>query len=209
MNQFDFRAMLLQGWPVLSVLMLMSIVSCTVILDRWLALRRRQMDAARFLTEICRRVREESVQAALRFCARYEQPAALVAIAVMEQKGNRESRERALAHALQAQIREMETYVPVLGTIASSAPFVGLLGTVIGIIKAFGDIARNVGGGPEVVASGIAEALITTAGGLLVAIPALMAYNYFVRRIQRMTEEIDLACFDLVETLESTRDSLL
>jgi biopolymer transport protein ExbB len=202
---FNLDAMLLQGWPVLSILLLMSVVSCTVILDRFLALMRRRMDVSRFVEEVCRIVRDESPAAAGRFCRKYNWPVAVVAGAVLAQEGSRSSMERALRYALQQQIRDMEMYVPILGTVASLAPFVGLFGTVIGIIRAFADISQNVGGGPDVVAAGIAEALVTTAGGLLVAIPALAAYNFFVRRIQRATEEIDLAAYPLIELLCNER----
>jgi len=204
MNAFDLHSMLLQGWPILSVLFLMSILSFTVIAERLSALRRAQLDARRFIATVSRLIRDDSPAAAYDYCRRMPHPVAVVAAAVIGQTGDRDARERALRHALQGQIRNMETYVPVLGTIASSAPFVGLFGTVLGIIRAFADIARNVGGGPEVVATGIAEALVTTAGGLLVAIPALVAYNYFVRRIQRMTDEIDLAAYDLLEAVCQT-----
>ena len=104
-------------------------------------------------------------------------------------------------YSLQSEINDLESYVPILGTIASTAPFVGLFGTVIGIIKAFHSIASDITGGAQVVAVGIAEALITTAFGLFVAIPATMAYNYFVRHIQRVAQDIDLAAFTVVEKI--------
>ena len=104
-------------------------------------------------------------------------------------------------------MRLLEKYVPILGTIAGTAPFVGLLGTVIGIIKAFHDISVNVGGGPEVVSAGIAEALITTAFGLVVAIPAVMAFNYFIHKVQKVAEEIDLAAYELIERLSAGQES--
>lgn len=201
MKGFDFNGMLLQGWPVLSVLFILSILSVTVIVDRFRALRRADMDARRLVEKLNSIIRSGTQEKALQYCSGCIQPAAVVAAAVIAQEGGRESRERAMRHAVQTQIRELEEGVPILGTIASAAPFVGLFGTVIGIIRAFADIASNVGGGPEVVASGIGEALVTTAGGLLVAIPALVGYNYFVRRIQRMAEEIDLASYDLIESL--------
>ena len=75
---------------------------------------------------------------------------------------------------------------------------------MIGIIKAFADIAANVGGGPEVVAAGIAEALITTACGLLVAIPALIGYNYCVNRVQHISDQLDHALYYLLEKLDET-----
>ena len=201
MHGFDFNTMLLNGWPVLSVLLIMSVFSITVIVDRWLTIRRGQLDAKAFIAKVSRIVRDQSVAAAHDYCRNRPHPIAAVAAAVMAQPGDREAKQRALQHAMQAQIREMESYVPILGTIASSAPFVGLFGTVVGIIRAFSDIASNIGGGPEVVAAGIAEALVTTAGGLLVAIPALIGYNYFVRQIQRETDAIDIAAYDLIETL--------
>lgn len=201
MHVSNLNAMLLQGWPVLTVLLIMSIFSLAILLDRWLALRRAGIDADAFIAQVKRMVTDESPKAAYHHCRRRSEPVAVVAAAIISQPGGREKRERALQHAMQGQIRQLETYVPVLGTIASSAPFVGLLGTVLGIIRAFADIAKNVGGGPEVVAGGISEALVTTACGLFVALPALIGYNYCTRRIQRLAEEIDLAAYDLIEVL--------
>jgi biopolymer transport protein ExbB/TolQ len=91
--------------------------------------------------------------------------------------------------------------VPVLGTVAGTAPFVGLFGTVIGIIKAFASIAVNSGGGPEVVSAGIAEALITTACGLVVAIPALIGYNYCIHMTEVLMTDAELLVYDLIESL--------
>lgn len=84
--------------------------------------------------------------------------------------------------------QKLERGVAFLGTIGSNAPFIGLLGTVLGIVKAFNDLGKNVGGGAEAVMGGISEALVATAVGLLVAIPAVMAYNLFQKQIkQRMS----------------------
>jgi biopolymer transport protein ExbB/TolQ len=80
----------------------------------------------------------------------------------------------------------------LLGTIATVAPFVGLFGTVIGVMRAFRDLASAAGAGPGVVAIGISEALVCTAAGLFVAIPAVAAYNYFNHRAARFGEE--MAC---------------
>jgi biopolymer transport protein ExbB/TolQ len=118
--------------------------------------------------------------------------------------GGRDEKERAGQYALQTEINRLETYVPILGTVGSTAPFVGLLGTVLGIIKSFQDIAMHAGAGPEIVSAGIAEALIATAFGLIVAIPAVMFYNYCVHKIQRLTQEIDLATYEVIEQLSGT-----
>lgn len=79
---------------------------------------------------------------------------------------------------------KLERGVAWLGTIGANSPFVGLLGTVLGIVKSFRDLGQNLGGGAEVVMGGISEALVATAVGLMVAIPAVVAYNYFMRAIK-------------------------
>jgi biopolymer transport protein ExbB/TolQ len=85
---------------------------------------------------------------------------------------------------------EAEHRLAALGTIANVAPFIGLFGTVIGVIRAFQAIAVKASAGPSVVASGIAEALISTAAGLFVAVPAVIAYNYFLKRSRKLSLEL-------------------
>lgn len=202
-NSYSLQQMILSAWPVLSVLWIMSIFSVTIIVDRWLSFRRAKANFGAFLSNLLSVIKNQGLDRALDFCRRYHTPLALVAGAILAQKGERQARERAAQHALQIQINQLESYLPALGTIASTAPFVGLFGTVIGIIRAFQDISTSMGGGPEVVAGGISEALITTAFGLFVAIPATMGYNYFIRRTQRLASEIDLAVYNLIETLDT------
>ncbi|MBI3986242.1 MAG: MotA/TolQ/ExbB proton channel family protein [Lentisphaerae bacterium] len=201
MTGFGFRDMILSGWPVLSILLIMSVISVTVIWDRVVAFRRARLDARAFFANVIRMLTEQGVEQAYDYAGQFAKPAALIARRILAQPGGREARERAAQNALQTQVNELERYVAVLGTIGSTAPFIGLFGTVMGIIKAFQDIALNAGGGPEVVSVGIAEALITTAFGLLVAIPAVIGYNYCVRQIQRLAQDIDVAAFDLLEKL--------
>ncbi len=197
---FTFREMILNGWPVISVLAVMSIISLTIFIDRMMTFRNARIDVKTFFGHLVRIILEQGEDKALEYCSLYAgKSAASVAAAIIRQPGNREAKERAAQHAIQTQIHRLEYYVQVLGTVGSTAPFVGLFGTVMGIIKAFQDISRNIGGGPEVVSAGIAEALITTAFGLLVAIPAVMFYNYCVRTVQRMSQEIDLASYMLIE----------
>lgn len=86
---------------------------------------------------------------------------------------------------------EAEHRLSALGTIANTAPFIGLFGTVVGVIHAFHAISKAQGAGPSVVAAGISEALVTTAAGLFVAIPAVFAYNYFLKYARRLSLELD------------------
>lgn len=205
MDAFTLSSMIGNGWPVLSVLMIMSILSCTVIVDRIIALRRTMMgNCAAFVTNVVDILGRQGCERAIEFCRRDSRPVSRVIARIIERRGtDRETLEKVARHALQSEINDLEAYVPILGTIASTAPFVGLFGTVIGIIKAFHSIASDVAGGPQVVAIGIAEALITTAFGLFVAIPATMAYNYFVRYIQKVAQDVDLAAFTVVEKVSS------
>jgi biopolymer transport protein TolQ len=99
--------------------------------------------------------------------------------------------ERALRRASTAEITHLESLVPFLATTGSTAPFVGLFGTVIGIMISFMQITASGSAGMEVVSQGISEALIATAIGLMAAIPAVIAYNYFLRRIRVLSSEME------------------
>ncbi len=201
MNNVTIGDMLLQGWPVLSVLLIMSILSMAIIVDRVRVLRAARLNARAFVAKLTGIMREQGGERALEFCRRYNQPVSAVSLEILMQPGKRAARERAMQHAMQAEVKRLEESVPILGTVASTAPFIGLFGTVVGIIKAFASIAANSGGGPEVVSAGIAEALITTASGLLVAIPALAAYNWCVHQVQALMTDVELAVYGLIETL--------
>ena len=88
---------------------------------------------------------------------------------------------------------KLEKNLNFLATVGSNAPFVGLLGTVLGIMKAFSDLAANSGGGNDAVMSGIAHALVATAVGLFVAIPAVIGYNYFQKLVRQSLQSVDVA----------------
>jgi biopolymer transport protein ExbB/TolQ len=97
----------------------------------------------------------------------------------------------AMASARSLERLALEKHLGILGTLGNNAPFIGLFGTVLGIIKAFADLAKNQGGGAAVVMAGIAEALVATAVGLLVALPAVVAFNIFQGRIRRTMGRVD------------------
>lgn len=105
--------------------------------------------------------------------------------------GDIENIERALRRASTAEITHLESLVPFLATTGSTSPFIGLFGTVIGIMISFMQINATGSAGMDVVSQGISEALIATAIGLMAAIPAVIAYNYFLRRIRVLSSEMD------------------
>ena len=112
--------------------------------------------------------------------------------------GDIESIQRALDRARTTAITEMESRVPLLGTTASAAPFIGLFGTVWGIMNSFRNIGAKGAANLATVAPGIAEALVATAIGLMAAIPAVMAYNYFSRRIRVIASEMETFSSDFL-----------
>jgi biopolymer transport protein ExbB/TolQ len=198
MHDFSLFAMFKQGWPVLCILLTMSVFSLAIFIDRLCAFRRIRCDILPFIRHVIRIAGERDRDTARTYCNKYRYPVALAAQAVFDAHGNREAREDAMSHAIESEVHRLEVGIAAIGTIASLAPFVGLFGTVVGIIKAFNSIAANSGGGTDVVAAGIAEALVTTACGLLVAIPAVAFYNYCANRIKRVACETELAVYELV-----------
>ena len=115
-----------------------------------------------------------------------------------ELMGDIESVQRALDRARTTAITDMESRVPLLGTTASAGPFIGLFGTVWGIMNSFRNIGAKGAANLATVAPGIAEALVATAIGLMAAIPAVMAYNYFSRRIRVLSAEMETFSSDFL-----------
>jgi biopolymer transport protein TolQ len=105
---------------------------------------------------------------------------------------------RAMRRATEIEVARMERYLPFLATTASAAPFIGLFGTVVGIMSAFHGIGEQGSASLAVVAPGISEALIATAAGLGAAIPAVMGYNFFINRTRRLATEMDGFTLELV-----------
>ncbi|HOW28087.1 MAG TPA: MotA/TolQ/ExbB proton channel family protein [Elusimicrobiota bacterium] len=99
--------------------------------------------------------------------------------------------EEQMASTVMLERNQLETRLLVLGTLGNNTPFIGLLGTVMGVIKAFHDLAREGSAGPEVVMQGLSEALIATAVGLFVAIPCVIAFNYFQKQVRDIKTETD------------------
>lgn len=125
------------------------------------------------------------------FKAGYVELARVMSTAERASDGDLENVERALQRTATVELTTIEAMLPFLATTASTAPFIGLFGTVWGIMNSFMSIGANKSASLDVVAPGIAEALIATAIGLVAAIPAVMAYNYFVRRIRVLESELE------------------
>lgn len=207
MNAIGWKSALATSWPVVLILVGCSILSLAVMWERWHRFRRAAVNARAFFAGLKVHLgnpdyTSQGLARAISYCERAHHPLAHVLKAVLVTRGDQEIRRARLDQTIQEEVHELESYLPILGTIGSTAPYIGLLGTVIGIMRAFHAIAMNQGGGPGVVAGGISEALLTTALGLLVAIPAVVGYNFFTHRIRRLTRDMELIGEQLIQSLE-------
>jgi biopolymer transport protein ExbB len=170
-------------------LILLSIISVTVVLERLWSLKNIGSVTLRITESLLEPIKKGQRDLAVAICKQNSQsPAGRIFLNVLEKEGS-ERLETASTIATEAMFEEtqkLKKHLWILGTVASSAPFIGLLGTVVGIIKSFESMAIAGTGGFAVVAAGISEALVATALGLAVAIIAVIFYNYFQTRISNL-----------------------
>ena len=183
--------MLLGSEWVLWVLLCLSVVSIAVMVERAIFLRARG-DGDALARELRSLLKGGDVEGARQALAGRTAPAAVVAAAGLDHfDRGAEAVGEAMAGA-KARLRiDMERNLGVLGTLGNNAPFIGLFGTVLGIIKAFADLSKNSGGGAGAVMAGISEALVATAVGLMVAIPAVIGFNFFQGKVRKTVARVD------------------
>jgi biopolymer transport protein TolQ len=198
------------NWVVLGtlgLLVLFSLVSWYIIGYKWYYVRRAQNESIEFLEtfwqskrldqiyQSSERLKRSPISMVFRAgyveLAKIKKTQAADAESMATQLGEMENINRALRRAASSEVTHLESLVPFLATTGSTAPFVGLFGTVWGIMNSFRDIAGQGAANLTTVAPGISEALIATAIGLAAAIPAVIAYNYFVSKIKVLATEMD------------------
>ena len=173
--------------PILLVLVGCSVVTVGVTLERLFYFRKRSGDADATLTQALAMLRSGQVKEAAWLCRSNPHPMGVVATEVLNSLGLKVAEvEERLQIALSHQKLLFERNVGILGNMAAVAPLIGLLGTVWGIMRAFHDMALTGSAAPSVVAAGIAEALVTTAAGLVIAVPSVLLFNHFNRRMNVM-----------------------
>lgn len=180
-----------QGGAVMYPLLLCSVLAVSVIIERLWALARVQKQSGALAQHVLAAVNEGKLAEAAALCRTSQVGLANVLRAALAAQGKpNEQVERVTARKLGEMNRELRRRIWLLGTIGSLAPFIGLLGTVVGIIRAFENMAAAGSGGFAVVAAGISEALIATAGGLLVGVLSIFAYNAFNVRINGLAASL-------------------
>ena len=171
---------------ILWLLLILSIISVAIIIERMIFFARISLDFTEFSAKLTKNLIENDIEAVRRTCENFPALESQVVLRGLQYrdkgpKAMRESMEGYLAGERQV----LDRGLIVLGTLGNNAPFIGLFGTVIGIIMAFRDLASNPAGGPSVVMAGISEALVATAVGLMVAIPAVVGFNTLNRIVRR------------------------
>jgi biopolymer transport protein ExbB/TolQ len=179
-----------------------SMASVAVIIERVLALRRVRQLENRDFAAIRAAFPKGDWRALPELPTSGGSPCAAILATGLEYRGASEARLReAMNQETGVQLAALQNNLPILATTASTAPYVGLLGTVLGILSAFREIALTGQTGASVIAGGISEALTATALGLGVAIPAVMAYNYFTARVNALSLQIETHSLDIAEHL--------
>lgn len=169
------------------VLLLLSTLSLAVILERSIVLYRKRGRIDRLKQDIGEAFQRGEYEQVEKILEQSNSSAAKVSFeTIQSMKKIGFDFEESLLMALSEEKLLLESRTAILGTLGSNAPFIGLFGTVLGIIHAFHSLAQNAKGNATVVMTGISEALVATALGLLVAIPAVIAYNYFMRSIKKI-----------------------
>jgi biopolymer transport protein ExbB len=181
-----------KGGPLMYPIALCSLLSLAVILERAFALQRRKVIPPQVFKALQNCWNQGEIDAILPLCQQSESPLTRILASGFRRIGlGLLETERALEAAGQHEVSLLTANLRMLGAVGVITPMLGLLGTVTGMIKAFENIAQSGAGNPNLVASGIAEALTTTAAGLMVAIPSLAAYHFFRGRIDRLIYELE------------------
>lgn len=202
------------GWLariVVIILFIMSGWSIGVMIDRWMAFSAARKQSRAFAPQVAGALKNGNIEEAIKIAERNKKShlAKVVVAGLQEFKAHGESTDipgetieaskRALERAEAIVHAELKRGLGSLATIGSTAPFVGLFGTVVGILNAFRGIASSKATGLAAVAGGISEALVTTAVGLFVAIPAVMMFNYLTGRVEAFDVEMDNSSSELVD----------
>jgi biopolymer transport protein ExbB len=205
---------LLEGGPFMWPLLALMIMAIAVIIERYRSLKLLETDAGTLREEVIELLSEDKVEESLKLCdsARGPVPAILSNglrkyLVLRRLKYDQAQMEQQVVKSMENYgvniVAALERHLPILATIASVAPMLGFLGTVQGMIVAFGDIEANIGQQNivQAAASGIRVALLTTAFGLIVGIPAYMAFNYFTGLINDFVLQVESSAAELIEVV--------
>ncbi len=204
------------GWfakGIVYLLFIMSAYATTVLIQKWWAMRKAQAETKRFAPEFSQFLEEDNLTEAINLAENYKKShvarvlgGALAEVRPLIQDGSVtvsdiNSAERAIEREMLMTVVELKRGLGVLATVGATAPFVGLVGTTMGIVNSFTAMQTSGSGGISSIAGGVAEALITTAIGIGVAIPAVWSYNFFTTKIDNLTAEMTYTSKEMIDYL--------
>jgi biopolymer transport protein ExbB len=196
------------GGFTMYILMGCSILSLAIFLERLLAFRRKSTDRVHFMSRITEEVEKGTIESAITVCEAMRTPISAVVLAALKKQ---RADEKVIASATEREIKvetvKLERFTGMVGTIGNVAVYVGLFGTVLGIVRSFHNIAQIGSGGISTVIGGVAEALVCTAAGLSVAVPAVVVYNYFMHRVDGFVTEMELCASEVSDLLTERKNA--
>ncbi len=195
------------GGFTMIVLLGSSVLSIAIILERLIAYRvKSRIKRKEFMLKVRQELKKSKLIPVTEMCKNTNAPFAQVAYAGLSFF---DASEKEISNNMERQIiietTVLERLTSIIGTIGSVSVYVGLFGTVLGIIRAFHDISANGSGGISVVINGISEALACTAAGLCVAVPAVVAYNYFMKKIDDFIKDMELAASETMDLISAIK----
>ena len=194
------------GWLMVPIIAC-SVLALAIVAERFWTLQRRRVVPGHLVAQVWNLHRHGKLDAAQIGRLRTSSPLGrILAAGLMNRQHDREVMKESIEEAGRQVVHQLERYLNTLGTVASISPLLGLLGTVIGMIKVFSAIMSHGVGDPGVLAGGISEALITTAAGLSVAIPSLMFHRFFTGRVDELVITMEEEALKIVEVMHGRRD---
>jgi biopolymer transport protein ExbB len=190
-------------WPIIAC----SIAAMTIVAERLWAYRRKRVIPGNLVAQVWKLYKNNQLTNAHVTTVRDSSPLGrILAAALVNHRHSREVMKEAIEEEGRQVVHDLERYLNTLGTIASISPLLGLLGTVVGMIKVFTAITTAGVGNPAVLAGGISQALITTAAGLSVAIPSLIFHRYLTGRVDQLVVGMEEQAIKLVEVMHGERE---
>lgn len=202
--------MIQKGGPLMYILVICSIAVLTVIIERIIVLNRYKLDVASFMSKVLEAVRRNRIMEAIELCERTPSPITeVIKAGLLKHSATRQEIKEAMEESALTEVPKLEKNLNLLATLAHVSPLIGLLGTVTGMVQAFQVIQEKATAlnpvSPGDLAGGIWEALLTTVGGLSVAIPAIIAYNFLVTKVDNIIINMERAATELVQVLKGER----
>jgi biopolymer transport protein ExbB/TolQ len=189
------------GGFTMYILLFCSFLSIAIFLERIIYYRNRsKTKRSEFMTRTARALKNGDIKMAMEICKETSAPFSNVVYSGLQLHGHHGKEiSNAMERETTIEAAKLERYTSIVGTIGNTAVYIGLFGTVLGIIRAFHDIAAAGAGGMSIVIGGVAEALVCTATGLLVAIPAVIIFNYFTKKVEHFMDDMELCASEIMD----------